>query len=91
MLDLMTIKQPTPAQIKRLRELAGLTQGAAAELVHASSWRTWINWETDPASREARPMPLASWELFLRKLEERGPKDPAAAAAGELLRPSSRR
>lgn len=76
------MKQPRPGQVKQIRELAGLSREQAAELVHAT-YRTWQNWELVD-SAEAREIPLASWELFLRKLEER--PGAAAAAARELLR-----
>lgn len=88
----MTLKQPRPAEIKHIRDLAGLDRRQAAELVHAldqegkGSYRTWQNYELETDSTEARPIPMATWELFLRKLEERGPRDPAAIAAGNLLR-----
>jgi DNA-binding XRE family transcriptional regulator len=78
------LKQPTPGQVRQLRELAQLTQTAAAELVHASSWRTWWNWEAAADSAEAREIPLAAWELFLRKLEEG--TGPAAGEARRILR-----
>lgn len=49
---------PTPAAIRAAREAAGLTQRAAAALVHASV-RGWEDWE---AGR--RRMHPAMWELF---------------------------
>ena len=52
---------PTPAQIKRARAAAGLTQGAAAELVYKNI-RTWQAWEGGE-----NPMEPAFFELFLLK------------------------
>lgn len=84
------MKQPTPREVKKMREEAGLTRNQAAELVHAvdqggaGSYRTWQNWELDPESDEARAIPLASWELFLRKIRPTL-KDPATAAAVDRL------
>lgn len=60
------VKQPTPAEVKAARLEAGLSRDEAAELVHAS-YRTWQNWELPPSSEESRPIPLASWDLFLIK------------------------
>jgi hypothetical protein len=73
----MKLKQPTPEQIRKRRLEAGLTRREAAELVHAidaagaGSYRTWQNYELEPASPEHRPIPLDRWELFLLKTEER--------------------
>lgn len=77
------LAQPSPAEIKQLRELAELSREQAAALVHAT-YRTWQNWELEASSPEAREIPLASWELFLRKVIELS--GPAAAAAAKLLR-----
>ena len=54
----------TPAAIRSARQAAGLTQSAAAGQVHAN-WRTWQSWEYGD-----RRMPLAAWELFLRKTDQ---------------------
>src|SRR3954464_9945785 len=61
---------PTPAQIKAAREKAGLTQAAAAELVH-TTWHTWQKWETPAADANNRRMLPAIWELFQVKLAAR--------------------
>jgi len=53
--------QPTPQQIKTARTAAGLTQTQAGQLVHAGL-RSWQYWERPD---KPRPMPLASWHLFL--------------------------
>jgi hypothetical protein len=42
---MLAVKQPSPAEIRAAREAAGLTQTAAAELVHAEL-RTWQHWES---------------------------------------------
>jgi putative transcriptional regulator len=60
------MKQPTPAEIRAAREAAGLTQTAAAALVHAEL-RTWQHWESSAGADDRRAMPLAAWELFLIK------------------------
>jgi putative transcriptional regulator len=55
-------RNPTPEEIKRLRELAGdLTQAEAAKLVH-SSLRAWQQWKAGE-----RPMHPSTWELFSMK------------------------
>ena len=64
---------PTPSEILRAREDAGLTQQQAADLLF-SSWRTWQDWE-----RGERRMNPASWELFNTKLRAR-----KLLAAGEI-------
>jgi DNA (cytosine-5)-methyltransferase 1 len=62
----MSLKQPTPAEIRAAREAAGLTQSEAAGLVHAASYRTWQNWEAAESEPGHRQMGLAEWDLFLR-------------------------
>lgn len=61
-------RNPTNAEIRAAREAAGLSQTAAAMLVH-STLRTWQNWETEESSAEHRRMHPAIWELFLTKLK----------------------
>lgn len=52
---------PTPEQIKQMRKAAGLSQTAAAVLIH-STLRTWQDWEAGIAK-----MHPGLWELFLIK------------------------
>jgi DNA (cytosine-5)-methyltransferase 1 len=52
---------PTPAEIRAARQAAGLTQAAAATLIHAAR-RAWQEWEGG-----RRRMPPAKWELFRQK------------------------
>lgn len=61
---------PTPAQVRRAREDAGLTLEQAGELVH-TSWRTFQNWEADKDMPEHRRMHPATWELFQVKIAAR--------------------
>lgn len=56
---------PRPSEIKAAREAAGLTQAAAAELIH-STLRAWQNWEAEGGD-EARRMHPGLFELFLLK------------------------
>jgi putative transcriptional regulator len=58
-------ESPSPEQIRAAREAAGLTQRAAAELIHASL-RGWEDWE---AGR--RNMHPAFFELFTLKTSRR--------------------
>lgn len=51
---------PDPADIRAAREAAGLSQTAAADLVH-SKLRTWQQWEAGD-----RKMHPGLWELFRR-------------------------
>lgn len=60
---------PNPAQVRMAR--GALTPAAAAEIVYASQ-RAWYFWETP--GELGRQMPLAAWELFLRKTEQWPPK-----------------
>lgn len=53
---------PSPQEIKAARDAAGLSQTAAAELVH-SGLRTWQQWEAGD-----RRMHPGLWELFQLKL-----------------------
>lgn len=56
------MQKPTSEQICAAREAAGLTQSAAAALVHANL-RSWQKWEAGE-----RAMHPAFWELFLIKM-----------------------
>ena len=60
---------PTPAQIREARESAGLSQTAAAELVHCVR-KTWTQWEAEKDSPIHRGINLAAWELFLIKTNQ---------------------
>jgi DNA-binding XRE family transcriptional regulator len=72
---------PKPAEIRRAREAAGLTQTEAGALVHASL-RTWQHWEAE--GEEHRGMPGAVWELFNVKLKARALLDRGKVTAREL-------
>jgi DNA (cytosine-5)-methyltransferase 1 len=54
---------PAPEAIRAAREAAGLSQSAAAALVH-TNLRTWQKWEG--AERRMHP---AFWELFRSKVD----------------------
>lgn len=54
-------RYPDPGEIRVAREVAGLSQTAAAELVHAAC-RTWQQWEAGD-----RRMHPAFWDLFCLK------------------------
>lgn len=56
-----TRKPPTPAEIRKARTAAGLTQAAAAERIYKAT-RAWENWEGAVC-----PMDPAFFELFLIK------------------------
>ena len=59
--------QPSPKFIASARHRAGLSQTAAAALVY-KNLRTWQQWEMlDTASRSARAMDTALFELFCLK------------------------
>lgn len=53
---------PTPDEVRAARDLAGLTQAQAAELVHSTA-RAWQGWEAQdgPSARRMHP---GLWELF---------------------------
>jgi len=55
---------PMPREVRAAREAAGLSQTAAAELVH-SKLRTWQQWEAGD-----RRMHPGLWELFRIKMAE---------------------
>lgn len=57
----VTMTTPTPKDIRRARECAGLTQTAAARLIY-STLRTWQGWELGE-----RRMHPAFFELFTTK------------------------
>ena len=56
------LKQPTPAEIKAVRSLTGLTQQKAAELVHRADGARWREWEGGK-----HHIDMGVWELFLVK------------------------
>lgn len=58
---LFMIKIPTPSDIIATRKSLGLSQSAAAAVVHADM-RSWQRWEAGD-----RKMHLAFWTLFLLK------------------------
>ena len=51
---------PTPQAVRESRLLAGLSQVAAAKLVHLGAGTRWAEYENG-----ARNFDLARWELFL--------------------------
>ena len=53
---------PAPSEIADARLRAGLSQAAAASLVHLGSKSRWYEYE-----RGSRPIDPARWELFLLK------------------------
>lgn len=57
--------KPTPQQIAKARNNAGITQTAAAKLV-MSGLRTWQDWEGGKSK-----MHPGLWELFTIKLNNR--------------------
>ena len=60
---------PTPAQIREARESSGLSQTAAAQLIH-SSRSSWAQWEAKEGGSTHRAMHPAMWELFLIKTNQ---------------------
>jgi putative transcriptional regulator len=56
------MSSPAPEEIRAARAAAGLSQTAAAELVH-SKLRTWQQWEAGD-----RKMHPGLWELFRLKI-----------------------
>lgn len=54
-------KRPTATQVRAARTRAGLTQSAAADLVHVTV-RNWQQWEAGE-----RKMSAGLWELFRAK------------------------
>ena len=60
-------RNPTPAEIRAVREAAELTQAQAAELIHATR-RAWENWESEGGD-ESRRMHPGLFELFRLKAE----------------------
>jgi len=59
------LKQPTPEQIKKIRNHVGLTQLTCAHLTHVTK-ATWQNWESGRTT-----IPLIMWEGFLHKVKIR--------------------
>lgn len=53
------MKQPTPAQIIKAREKAGLTQREAADLMGVAAYQRWSEWE------RGANINVYMWELFL--------------------------
>lgn len=61
-----SLKLPTPAEIRAARDAAGLTQAAAAELVHLKAQQRWAEYESGENN-----IGLSTWELFLIKTGQR--------------------
>jgi DNA-binding transcriptional regulator YiaG len=57
---------PSPQVIRQRREQLGLTQTAAAALLHTTC-RTWQQWEAELGTPGHRKMHPAFWELFVLK------------------------
>lgn len=57
---------PTPAEVIKAREAAGLTQTAAGELIY-STLRAWQNYEKAPGEEGHRRMHPQLFEAFLVK------------------------
>lgn len=53
--------EPTPQQVRQVRDAMGLTQAELGRLLHAAH-RTAVAWELGE-----RRMPLATWELLVLK------------------------
>ncbi|MDD2978141.1 helix-turn-helix domain-containing protein [Aquabacterium sp.] len=64
---------PTPAQIRAARESAGLSQEAAAALIHKTR-SAWAQWEARESASNHRAMDPAFWELFLLKIKQKSPE-----------------
>lgn len=60
-------RNPKPAEIRELREQAGLTQAGFGALVH-TTWRVVMQWEAEPGDPKHRRCHPAFWELAQRKL-----------------------
>ena len=65
----VSLKQPTPDEVRAVRKSAKLTQAHAAALIsHSQSYRTWQGYEAEEGSPGHRSIPIAAWELFLLKI-----------------------
>jgi putative transcriptional regulator len=77
-------RNPTPEEIRTLRQAAGLSQTVAASLVHASL-RAWQQWEAAPGTDGHRRMRASDWELFSikvdRYMQDRARDEKVTAAA----------
>ena len=58
------MNKPNPIKIRQARIQSGLTQKAAADLVHVTL-NAWQKWESGE-----RPINMAAWELFLIKVDK---------------------
>jgi len=64
-------RNPKPAEIRKAREGAGLSQAAAGEMLHTTVG-TWAQWEAEEGSDGHRRMHPAFWELFQIKIAALG-------------------
>ena len=62
-------RNPSPHEIRAMRDQHGLTVEQAAALVYANP-RTWAQYELDKDNPEHKRMHPAAWELFQHKLGE---------------------
>jgi putative transcriptional regulator len=64
-------RNPKPAEIRKARIAAGLSQAAAGELLHTTVG-TFQQWENDEGETTHRRMHPAFWELFQIKIAALG-------------------
>jgi hypothetical protein len=67
-LQMINIEKPTPEQIRQLIEGKGVSGQDAAALLKVSRF-AWVKWVTHEGSQNHRPIPAATWELLLLKLD----------------------
>jgi DNA-binding transcriptional regulator YiaG len=60
---------PSHEEIREARKAAGLSQTAAAALVHPTC-RVWQQWESAPEIKSHQKMHPAFWELFCIKVKK---------------------
>lgn len=63
-----TAANPTPEEIRALRERLGMTQTEAAAVIHANL-RSWQRYEAQIGTPDSQRMHPGLWELFQLKTE----------------------
>lgn len=59
---------PTPADIRTLKEISGMTGRELCALVGVEDQRTWRRWSQEASAPGARQMPYSAWRLLLIEL-----------------------
>jgi hypothetical protein len=61
-------EHPTPADVRTLKDISGLTGKELCEMAGVLDARTWRRWSQESDKAGARPIPYSTWRLLLLEL-----------------------